>query len=324
MDIPLPFSLLNNNTSADRLEVMPAFWWLHNMYALARNTWKFQNRDTRKTKVQNIEFDALAPDTAEEILNTRYLLEVWVGKAVLRNNGESIENRQEAELAEIGRRLLSGPEDKVSQLEVLGEQMEKSKRKVVILSVFKGYHAYGQMLHHYAMKNLLEYMNSNPDATFESMCKDLAGERESRWTNLGGQLVAAADVDLIRADIGSGKLDSWKKIHSRYDTLWDRYLLDKQKHAFAMLCEISGSGNVTSEQWVAALEKAVQIQEFVCDQVYITLKKDFDNPYRQMIYRNMDEMTAVVGTLEDNSFVKQVKDETEAFKRRVEEIKKRK
>ncbi|MDD5459199.1 MAG: DUF4954 family protein [Phycisphaerae bacterium] len=324
MDIPLPFSLLNNNTSDNSLEVMPAFWWLHNMYALARNTWKFQNRDKRKTKVQNVEFDSLAPDTAEEILNARYMLEVWVGKAVLRKNGEQIKNRQEAELAKIGRQLLSESEDKVSQLEVLGERMEKSKRKVVILCAFKGYHAYGQMLHYYALKNLLQYLKSNPEATFESMSKALAGNRQNKWTNLGGQLAPTPDVDLIRADIGSGKLDSWQKIHSRYDALWDKYPLDKQKHAFAILCEISGSDCVTSRQWLSALDKAVQIQEFIRDQVYITLKKDFDNPYRQMTYRNMDEMTAVIGTVDDNSFVKQVKGETETFRKIVEEVKKRK
>ncbi|HCC70909.1 MAG TPA: DUF4954 domain-containing protein, partial [Bacteroidales bacterium] len=63
LDIPLPFSLLNNNVSKDRLEVMPAFWWLYNMYALARNSWKFQTRDKRVNKVQNIEFETFAPDT---------------------------------------------------------------------------------------------------------------------------------------------------------------------------------------------------------------------------------------------------------------------
>ena len=84
LNISLPFSLLNNNTSKDQLEVMPAFWWLYNMYALARNTWKFQTRDKRKTKIQNIEFDSLAPDTIEEIFTARHLLEIWVGKVGLR------------------------------------------------------------------------------------------------------------------------------------------------------------------------------------------------------------------------------------------------
>jgi len=133
MDILLPFSLLNNNTSKGRLEVIPAFWWLYNMYALARNSWKFYRRDNRKMKIQNIEFDALAPDTIEEILTARHLLEVWVGKAALRKKGDTVENMDEQEPAKIGRELLSGPTDKVSALEVLGENMEKSKRKVVIL-----------------------------------------------------------------------------------------------------------------------------------------------------------------------------------------------
>lgn len=38
MNVPLPFALVNNNVAADRLEIMPAYWWLYNMYALARNT----------------------------------------------------------------------------------------------------------------------------------------------------------------------------------------------------------------------------------------------------------------------------------------------
>ena len=71
------------------------------------------------------------------------------------------------------------------------------------------------------------------------------------------------------------------------------------------------------------MEKAIAIQEFIRDNVYITLKKDFENPYKQMTYRNMDEMTAVTGTAEENSFVKQVKEETEIFRKTVEEIIKR-
>ncbi len=323
LNIPLPFSLLNNDTSKNQLEVMPAFWWLYNMYALARNTWKFQTRDKRKTKVQNIEFDSLAPDTIEEIFAARYLLEVWVGQASLRAKGGSIEKKQEEELAGIGRLLLSQSEDKVAELEVLGENMEKSRRKVVILHAFKGYHAYGQMLHYSALNNLLEYMKANPEATFSSMSKALASEREREWVNLGGQLIQAADVDTIRSDIRSGKLASWEDIHRRYDALWDGYALAKQRHAFATLCETLGNSSITSGDWFSALDKAVEIQELVRDQVYITRKKDFDNPYRQATYRNMEEATAAIGTVEDNAFVKQVRGETEAFKKIVEEIKKR-
>ena len=47
LDIQLPFCLVTNNVKDDRLELMPAYWWLYNMYALARNPRKFAARDKR-------------------------------------------------------------------------------------------------------------------------------------------------------------------------------------------------------------------------------------------------------------------------------------
>jgi len=323
LDIPLPFSLLNNNTADNQLEVMPAFWWLYNMYALARNTWKFQVRDKRKTKVQNIECDSLAPDTVEEIFEARRLLEIWAAKAHLRSDGSPTDRKSNEELGQIGRRLLADSPEKTAGLQVFGENMEKSKRKVVILKAVEGYRAYGQMLHYYAIKNLLEYMETNPQATLSSMCKELSGKREHQWVNLGGQLVPSTDVDQLRSDIGSGELNSWKDIHGRYDALWQDYPRAKQCHAFAALCDLLAENTIETRQWRSALEKAVEIQEYIRDQVYISRQKDFDNPFRQATYRNQDEMTAAIGTIEDNSFVKQVRQETENFKKRIEQMKER-
>jgi hypothetical protein len=323
LDIPLPFSLLNNNVSKDQLEVMPAFWWLFNMYALARNSWKFQNRDKRVNKVQNIEFEPFAPDTIEEIFYARRLLEIWTAKASLLQKRESTKVKNDNDLAELGRKLLSGKEEVINGMEVLGENMENTKRKVVILNLYTAYHAYSDMLHYYATKNLLAYMSSKPKATFLVMCKDLKSRRLKEWVNLGGQIMQKNDLDKLRLDIGSGKLKTWKDIHHRYDDLWAKYTVDKQKHAFATLCELSGTEDLTKAEWKSALNKAVIIQKFVCDQVYISRKKDYDNPYRQTTFRNMAEMKAAIGTVEENSFIVQVRQETEDFEMLIEEIKKR-
>ena len=323
LDIPLPFSLLNNNTAKDQLEIMPAFWWLYNMYALARNSWKFHKRDKRKGKFQNIEFDSLAPDTIEEIFDACKLLEIWTAKASLRSKGDPIDDKTDTELANIGRKLLLGTEEQINGLEILGENMEKSKRKVVILKAYKTYHAYRDMLHYYAVKNLLEYLKTNPESDFSKMCESLKSKREKNWVNLGGQLIPEQDVDQIRSDIGSGKLSNWNEIHHRYDTLWEKYPFEKQKHAFATLCEILGTDKPTNKQWISALDKAVEIQEFIRDQVYVSRKKDYDNPFRQATYRNTAEMDAAIGTIEDNSFINQVRNETEDFKKLVDNIKNR-
>jgi hypothetical protein len=323
LDIPLPFSLLNNNVSKDQLEVMPAFWWLYNMFALSRNSWKFQNRDKRVHKDQNIEFDPFAPDTIEEIFTARTLLEIWTAKASQRSKGKSYISVKDEDLAAMGQKLMSGNEEDINKLEILGENMENTRRNVVILKPYKAYHAYGEILHYYAVKNLIEFMRSNPKATFPKMCKDLAGKRQKGWTNLGGQLMQTDDVETLRADIGSGKLRSWKEIHERYDYLWNKYKTDKQKHAFATLCEIYKTDMLTKTDWKRALDKTVTIQKYVSDQVYNSRKKDFDNPFRQTTFRNKEEMKAAFGTVDENSFIIQVRKETEEFEILVKEIMKR-
>ena len=79
---------------------------------------------------------------------------------------------------------------------------------------------------------------------------------------------------------------------------------------------------LTDIQWEQALNKAVDIQEYICDQVYASRKKDYDNPFRQATFRNMDEMKAAIGTIDDNSFIVQVRKETEDFRKIVTDMKK--
>ncbi len=322
MDIPLPFSLLNNNVSQNCLEVLPAFWWLYNMYALARNAGKFRVRDKRQNKIQYIEFDALAPDTVEEIFHARGLLELWTGKANQRKNQNTTVSMDEAALIESGRNILQGSINQINDLEILGENMEKSRRKVVILKAYEAYHAYGQMLHYYAIKNLLDYLKDHPEASLESMHRALRGKREKEWVNLGGQLIPGREVDRLRTGIGSGRLTTWEAIHKKYDAFNKAYPLTKQRHAYAALLCILNINKLTNDLWHKALDRAVEIQNYICDQVVASREKDFNNPFRQITYRNSDEMKAVVGTAENNDFVKQVKEETVQFKKVVSAIKK--
>lgn len=323
LDVPLPFALLSDDVAHDRLRLAPAYWWLHNMYALARNTWKFQTRDTRKTKNQHIEFDSLAPDTAEEIFHALSLLERWTAQAYLRARSEPLDGQSADALVRLGRDLLLASEELTAGLEILGEHVENSRRKVVIQRARAGYHAYRQMLHYYAMKNLLAYMSDNPHADLAAMSQRLAGPRQHDWVNMGGQLIAADDLHRLIEGIQSGEIDSWSKIHDDYDRLWQAYPLKKRRHAYATLLALREVPHLTLDDWHAAMDEAVRIQEYVCEQVYRSRKKDYDGRFRRTTYRNAAEMTAVVGTAEDNSFVKQVARETETFKKLVEAVKSR-
>lgn len=326
LDIPLPFSLLSNDTSRNRLLVLPAYWWMYNMYALARNTWKFATRDIRLTRTQEIEFDSLAPDTAEEMFNALTLLARWTGKSKLIADGQNVEERDKTDLEKIGHELLMGAPEATASLEVLGEDMEDSNRPVLILKPREAYHAYRQMLHYYATKNLVQYMQDNPSANVQTMLNDLSSLSRCRnWVNVGGQLMPNDDVERLIDDIEKGTLNSWSEIHLRYAQMTNEYPRLKQAHALGTLLELTHlrTDRFTESVWHEAIEKAVETQRYIRDQVFATRQKDYIDPFRQITFRNAQEMEAVVGKVEDNAFVKQVRSETQAFEKTIAEIKRR-
>ncbi|MBO7587123.1 MAG: DUF4954 family protein [Bacteroidales bacterium] len=315
LNIMLPFSLVSNDTAHDELHVMPAYWWMYNMYAIARNTSKYQKRDKRKRRIQHIEFETFAPDTMEEAIEARKLLEAWTGKALLRAQGDSCDNLSMEELRMVGRKLLNNDPEAAKRLEVFGENMEHGKRKVRILKHCEAYHAYGDMLLYYGVQNMVKYMDEHPGITLESLCDTLRSKEQREWVNLGGQLVNGDDVDTLRHDINHGILNTWTDIHRRYDEIWERYPLEKLRHAFSSLRFLYHEkyGIMTQELWVKLLQKASDVQQFICDQVYLSRKKDYDNPFRNATFRNEEEKIAVIGELEEVSFVKQIREETERY-----------
>ncbi|PMU88326.1 DUF4954 family protein, partial [Pseudomonas sp. GP01-A4] len=54
LNIPIPFSLISLDIPNDQLVVMPGYWFMYNMYALARNSWKYIDRDKRIERMQRI------------------------------------------------------------------------------------------------------------------------------------------------------------------------------------------------------------------------------------------------------------------------------
>ena len=316
MNITLPFALVSNNVAADRLEVMPAYWWLYNMYALARNTWKYRTRDKRITKVQNIEFDTFAPDTMQEVIKARTLIEKWTAKAYLKATNAPCESLgDEASLIAKGRQLLHSKRKVIDSLTIIGEGMENSRRAVHILKAYDAYHAYGDMLIHYAMSNVL---SNNAQ---EIMSKEQAtATADNVWINLGGQLVTAQEIDNLRRDICNGTLGTWEEIHNRYNELWERYPADKLHHALHAMCTVFGCDTITREIWLQALEHAERIQHRISEHVYLSRKKDHDNPFRSSTCRNNEEALAIFGKAEDNSFVAQVREETAANIKKIEQL----
>jgi hypothetical protein len=207
-----------------------------------------------------------------------------------------------------------GNERETADLQVLGEMVESSDRPVVILKARRAYHAYRDMLFYYAMKNLLVYAAGRQGAFVTDMARELGGPRIPKWYNLGGQPVAEEDLVRVIEEIRCGRLDSWEQVHRRYDALWAAYPVAKQRHAFAVLMQILGTDVLTSSLWNTALDRLVEIDRYVEDNVYASRKKDFESPFRSSVYRNEAEMAAVIGSAGENEFVLRVRAESEVLR----------
>ncbi|HQO66471.1 MAG TPA: DUF4954 family protein, partial [Spirochaetales bacterium] len=149
LDVPFPFALVADDAARDRLEIMPAYWWMYNMYALLRNESKFVARDKRQSRGQNIEFSPFAPDIAEEAFGALELLERFVGVAWYRASGGAeavVEGSDDEATRAKGRELLLGPKEDVDALEVLGYGIENSRRRVLIQKPRRAYKAYRHLL----------------------------------------------------------------------------------------------------------------------------------------------------------------------------------
>jgi hypothetical protein len=330
LNITLPFSLVNHNAKEDRLEVMPAYFWMYNLYALERNSWKAADRDKRVVKVQHIETDYLAPDTAEEIIAALARMEGWfeaagVGAASLAAS---------ALPAQAGERPPDHAGDEDPEYAYAGEKgdeipapgMERHKRPAVLLKPRKAWAAYREMLRYYAVKTLIAYLEERPELGFSALVEELeagsGAKRVADWVNMGGQIVPAFRVDALRAQIREGKLQTWEAVHRVYDEFHAAYPLDRARHALGVLQYLSLKP-ADSGAFIGELDYALETRRRITEQVYRSRAKDFDDPFRAITYRNKQEMDQVVGKAEDNFFVTLAKKDLARFEETVGALKER-
>jgi hypothetical protein len=320
LDIPLPFSLVSQNVSKDTLQIMPAYWFMYNMYALARNEWKYENRDRRPDKVQHIEYKYLAPDTANEIIDALKLLELYAGQSVASAEGKVPSS--EKTLRKWGSAYLNG---KGQEIQVTANGIENSSRKVVILKAREAYAIYKKVLRFYCAKELADYCNRLEIKTFSGFIKKISiPARNVEWLNIGGQLIPATDVKKAIQNITNGKIRNWEGVHEWYKAESADYADKKAMHALAILKAVEGSepGTMVKENWNALFTDAIAIRKWLSEGVYLSRKKDYSNPFRLMMYDSVEEMEKVLGKLNDNEFILQEKLALKAFLNKMNKIKK--
>jgi hypothetical protein len=311
LDIRIPFSLVSNDTFKNQLVVVPGYWFLYNMYALMRNNSKFIARDKRKFKNQYIEYDILAPDTINEVIDALSEIEYAVGKAFATDF-------QREDYGALGKELLDRDID-LPHREILLENTECSSRKVILIKVKESYSLFKKIVSYHAALQLAEQCTTAGGINnFLQNIDQLKSERLT-FENIGGQLIPTNDVANLLEQIRSGEIQSWDEVHQRYH-LWSKtYPLNKLKHALASLAEISGKPIETwdSDFIRTCLNDSLQMKTWIYEEIYRSRAKDYKNPFKQMVYDSYSEMETVIGKLEDNTFIRQQKEELNQYQEKI-------
>ena len=293
LNIPVPFSLVSNDVSNNQLVVMPAYWFMYNMYALERNAHKYVDRDKRTTRAQLIEYNYLAPDTINEIFT-------------------SLSHLQKLQPNEKGIATTKG--------------WENNSRNTVVLKVPQSIALFTELVQYYAATEFLRHIQQNKFSSFDEFKKSLSAKiQRSEWMNIGGQLIQQIAVEKLQSNIVHQKVKSWNEVHAFYAEQSATYFTDKLNHAYTALLEIQ---TITPKQFTPAffnqlLENSVATREWMCKGIYESRAKDYRNPFRKMAYSNSKEMNQVVGRLEDNSFIQEQMGQLEELKKQVKSVKRK-
>jgi hypothetical protein len=302
---PFPFALLSLDVSADRLQVMPAYWFAYNLYGLCRNAWKYAGRDGRTDPTQRIETAFLAPDSVNEVFEAMDLLRVCTGMAFLRaTRPDAIPSAEDA--IRVGARLLDTDDSTVDKLPVTADGIERSRRPTVLLKVRQAYRLYRRMIRYYAMGALVDHLADLPADRITQALQALPPARREPWVNLGGQLVPKADFEGFREDIRTGRIRGWDGVHDFYRDQSHAYDANRLRHALGCLDELGlmPAEGLTNRTVAGFSTEVLETGRWVHEGVLASRRKDFDNPFRRMVYSSDAEMEAVLGGPEDNAFIR--------------------
>ena len=290
LNIKLPFSLVSNDVKNDQLLIMPGYWFTYNMYALSRNTWKYDNRDMRTEKIQKVEYEYLAPDTVNELFTSLSFL----SKLKPDSNGN-----------------------------FYAKGFENSDRKTQIVRVPETIELFKDLIRYYGITQIFKHISLSKFSSFDEMKKTLQTQiQRSTWLNVGGQLIPEKEIEKLKKNIKSKKTNTWEKVHDMYRDEGIAYENNKLIHAYTSLLEIE---NITSKQFTPQLfkkllEQSVITKTWMSDGVYKSRAKDYTNSFRKIVYENKKEMDTVMGRLEDNQFIQDTFMELDIYKKNIKGI----
>lgn len=323
LDILYPFALVApGQNGSPKICIIPAWWFMYDMFAITRNNNKFKKRDKRKVKVQEIETDPLAPDTMQEVMFALDRL-INLTAGYLKNiKNEYMDDADTPEKVYQAAKdfLHQNPEAEFT----LEDPICQKKYGAVIFKPVQAYKMYRKVVKYFAVRTIMEFCRA---LNCENLTLDLVSKIRklplyTEWENVGGQIIPSEKIKELFASIKNGSINNWNSVHQYYKICQCAYDQYKVRYALYLLEQLYS--RPIEEFSVDLYRNITDDVSIVAYDIYnASLKsreKDYTDYYRNMTFRSKEEMETVIGPLGDNSFLRELRADTENFTKEIREI----
>ncbi len=319
LNILYPFSLVSSNSETGGINVLPGYWFLYNMFAIARNNSKFKSRDKRVVKKQHIETNPLAPDSIQEVLFALDRIIELTGRW-LKSNDEWFKNTEEGLFQFAKDFLHQNPNSEI----VLEDPQCMKKNGAKILKAARGYKEYRKIAKYFAVETFMIFSKTIGISvvTNEEFKKAQKIPLYTKWVNVGGQIIPEDKVNELFDLIKTRKINSWQEVHDFYDECQKNYSLWKVRYAIFVLEKLYSRDitEFTSEIFKDIINDVLNISNYIYESSLSSREKDYTDYFRTITYSSKEEMTAVIGTIQDVKFLKELEISTKEFNESLETL----
>ncbi len=315
LNIAYPFALVATNGSDKPVSIIPAYWFMYNMFAIARNKTKFIKRDKRVQKIQHIETNPLAPDSIQEVENAiKRIIDLTAEHFIEEGDVRFIEAKGPAAVHKMAKDYLhQNPKSNI----VLFDKCSQKKYGANIYKGVKAYKEYRKIIKYFAVDVLIDYCKARHISKLSQA--ELVRIKEmplyTKWINVGGQIIPEKKVFELFDLIKDGSIDSWDQVHLFYDKCDENYLAYKSTYAVYLLESLYDKKIIdfTNEIYADIVKDVTVVSNDMYESTLISRMKDFDDEFRMITFRNAREMDAVIGNITDTEFLYEMKESTKEF-----------
>ncbi len=340
LNVTYPFSLVApGNTGECSVHIIPGYWFIYNMFAIVRNKYKFRARDKRVVKVQQIETDPLAPDTIQEVLRSLDRLIELTGRYLKLSDSQiaamTESNQKPQLLADFRKKACSANANEIYQIAkdylhqnkgskfIVSDDRCQKKHGALIYKTAQGYTEYRKVVKYFAVDSIMKWAADKgiESISDENLLKDIAKiPLYTEWTNAGGQVIPSERIQELFSSIKVGRIMEWDAVHDFYAECQASYTDYKARYAVYLLEQLYSSPveTFTHEIYQDIKDDVLAVSDNMLASSISSREKDYTDFFRTVTFRNKDEMEAVLGTLEDSSFLKDLKVSTAEFNASVE------